>query len=119
MLTTPGRLTWAGWRSGEPPPQPNAAMAKQPVITRAIAPAVPGMAPSSALLTEPRRIVVRIRPLLQLRIVGVELDGAGDEHVFRLRDLRIGKAALDGANGLASFVIVEADALGAELGVDH
>ena len=35
------------------------------------------------------------------------------------RMLGIGQAALDRAHGLAGLVVVEADALGAELGVDH
>src|SRR5262249_53233365 len=80
---------------------------------------LPGGAPRAASLAEAGRVVVRGGLLLQLRVVGVELEGARQEDLFRLDDLRIGEAALHGADRLTRLVIVEADALGAELGIDH
>jgi len=41
-----------------------------------------------------------------------------EEETLFFAMVRIGYAALYGANGLTSFVIVESDALGAELGID-
>src|SRR5262245_49674461 len=48
----------------------------------------------------------------------MELDGPRDEDFLGLDDLGVREAALQGADGLAGFVIVEADALGAELRID-
>jgi hypothetical protein len=49
----------------------------------------------------------------------VETQRALDQHGLALGVLGVGQAALDGADGLAGLVVVEADALGAELRVDH
>src|SRR5712692_1800051 len=40
------------------------------------------------------------------------------KHFFALGDVRIGDAAIDRADGRAGFFVVEADALGAERGID-
>ena len=71
------------------------------------------------LLPEARRIVVGRDAGLELGILGVEARSALDELAFGLRVLRIRQAAFDRTDGLASFVIVETDALRAQLGVDH
>jgi len=45
-------------------------------------------------------------------------DGAIDQHLLGLDVLGIWKAALDGAHRLTGLVIIEADALGAQVGID-
>src|SRR6266849_6628590 len=52
-------------------------------------------------------------------LVGVEAPGPLVEHLLRLDDGRIRDAAVDRAHRRASFLLVEANALGAELGIDH
>src|SRR5690606_10075574 len=64
------------------------------------------------LLPEARGVVVRRSARLELRVFGVELDCALDEHVLGLRAARIRQAALDRADRLTRLVIVEAHALG-------
>src|SRR5262249_53066222 len=56
---------------------------------------------------------------LEIRVVGVELQRASDEDLLALYDLRVREAAFDGAYSLAGFVVIEADAFGAEIRVDH
>src|SRR5581483_8982935 len=51
-------------------------------------------------------------------LLGMDLTGAGDEHAFGLRDVRIGHAAVDRTDRRAGLVVVEPDALGALLGHD-
>src|SRR4051812_20397221 len=50
--------------------------------------------------------------------IGVELPRPVVEDRLRLRDVRIGNAAVDGTDGRAGFLLVEADAFGAEDRVD-
>ncbi len=49
----------------------------------------------------------------------MQLDRSLDQKRFVLANLRIGQAALDGANRLTRFVVVEADAFRAQLRIDH
>src|SRR5262249_12337287 len=67
---------------------------------------------SLAVLTEARRILVAER------LLGMERLGARDQRLLGLLVVRIGEAALDGANRLAGLVIVKSHALGAELRID-
>src|SRR5437879_256837 len=72
-----------------------------------------------ALLAETRRVDVLARALLKLRVVRVQAHGAVDEELLFFGVLRVRQTALDRAHRLTRLVIVEADALGAELGIDH
>src|SRR5690242_5929071 len=69
-------------------------------------------------LAEARRVVIRRGLLLQLFVFRMELERALEEKRLFFAMIRIRQAALDGAHGLTRLVIVEADALGAELRVD-
>src|SRR5204863_8006368 len=69
-------------------------------------------------LPEARRIVVRVGATVQLRIVRMETRSALDEHLLVFDVVRIGQATLHRADRLTRLVIVEADALGAELRID-
>ena len=55
---------------------------------------------------------------LQFRVAGVELEGAVGEFFFRFHVFGIREAALHRAHGLTGFLLVEADALRAQVGVD-
>ena len=66
-------------------------------------------------VTETRRKLVVGDALLQLVVLGVEAHGALEEDLFVLGVARVRQAALDRAHGLASFLVVETDALGAQL----
>ena len=48
----------------------------------------------------------------------MEIEGALDEHLLVLHVVRIREATLDRTHRLAGLVIIEPDALGAELGID-
>ena len=49
----------------------------------------------------------------------MDLFRAFEQNLFGLAIVRIGQAALDGADRLARLVVVESDALGTKLGIDH
>src|ERR1019366_10019065 len=70
-------------------------------------------------LAESRWEVVLAGSLFELDVVGMQPDGALEQHRLLFADLGVGHAALDRADGLAGLVVVEAHALGAELGGDH
>ena len=80
--------------------------------SRRDAPRIPGY------LRKRDGIDVRRGALLQVVVVGVELQRALEQDRLGLGPIGIGEAALDRADGLTRFMIVEADALGAEIGVD-
>ena len=71
-----------------------------------------------ALLAEARE-VRRQRGELGELLVRVQLLGAAEEVLFGFDVVRIGDAALDRAHRLARLVVVEADALGAQVRIDH
>ena len=68
--------------------------------------------------TESRRKGPARDPFLQLLVVRMEADRTLEQQLLLLSMARIGDAALDGADRLASLVVVETDALGAELRVN-
>ena len=74
--------------------------------------------PPAGLLAEAAQVLRQLGDRRELG-VGVELAGAGQQGRLFLAALGVGDAALDGAYRLAGLVVVEADALGAEVGVDH
>jgi hypothetical protein len=109
----------AGWSNGAPPPQPPRAAADSAAVTTpASAVAAARRTALKRKLAEARRIVVHVCALLELFIVGMEIERALDERLLVLDVIRIRQTALDGTHRLASLVVVEADALRAELGID-
>src|SRR4051812_23133139 len=73
----------------------------------------------SILDTKARRELVLRGAGLQLLIVWVELEGALEKGVLFFADLGVREATLDRADCLAGLVVIEPDALGAQLGIDH
>ena len=74
--------------------------------------------PDNDLLAEARRKHVRRDALLERRVFRVQAHRALKKVVLDFQVLRVREAALDGANGLARLVVVEADALGTKLRID-
>src|SRR5687768_7711481 len=72
-----------------------------------------------SLLAKARGKAAGVDSPSELRVFGMQSESALEEHVLRLFVVRIGQAAFDRADRLTRFVIVEADALGAELRIDH
>src|SRR5262245_876389 len=83
----------------------------------AVMPPAPTLGSGCGLLAEAREVRGEVAAGREL-LVGVQLAGAVEERLLALHVVRIGDAALDGADRLAGLVVVESDALRAEVRID-
>jgi hypothetical protein len=72
----------------------------------------------SCILAKARRILVLFGTRLQLRVIGMKLQGALEQRRFGFDSIRVWDATLDGANGLAGLLLVKSNTFSAKVRVD-